>query len=127
MSKQVALIVIFFVVLISLAVNHSFSTSTGVDPASHTSLSSIVRDDIYLVKNNKLTIGNTCLDYKGLDNNTLLIDLYLLDLDREQSFSQRISRKQMKHGIRLGDYRYRVLSAKDRYVKLKVISVSTTP
>jgi len=130
-------ILIFFTVLLPVLVTYSLSFSTSREhtldevnvnnTASHTSLSSISNGDIFLVKNNKLEIGKTCLDFKGLNKKSILVDLYLLDLDDEQPYTQKISRKKVGKEIRLGDHTYKVVVAKDRYLKLKIINIFSTP
>ena len=135
-NKSLVSLLLFFTILGSFAVSYSLSNSTTIDSgqafggtcaAGQSSLSSSVNDEVVLVKNNKLVVGKTCLDFKGLDDEILLIDLYLLDLDDEQSYTQRINRKKVGKEIRLGDSTYKMVSAKKRYVKLKVKSTFSTP
>ncbi|WP_300458683.1 hypothetical protein [Desulfobacula sp.] len=88
--------------------------------------SKITADQVLLVKNEKIIIHRTGLVFKGLTNQQIQIDLYLLDLDPEVPYSLNFSRKSLVEGIRLGHGMYRLLSVKDTLLKLKIQGVYPT-
>ena len=82
-------------------------------------------DQLVLSKNQKYVIGRNGLMYKGLDKNTLVLNLYLLDMDPEQAYEKRFTKKEAKEEMVLGRDRYRLLSANDRYLTLKVVKIAS--
>jgi len=82
---------------------------------------------ILLIKNEKLVIGRTALEFKGVEQKTIFIDLYLLDLDNEQPYPKKISIKQAKKEMRLSKYKYRLISVNDKFLKLELLSPLQTP
>ena len=84
--------------------------------------SRLSENKILLVKNEKLVIGRTGLEFKGLEKKTILIDLYLLDLDDEQPYPKKFSIKQAKKEIRLSKYKYRLNSVNEKFLKLELLS-----
>lgn len=106
---------------------HVLKVDDELNTDRNRSLSSISKDDILLVKDNKLVVGKTCLNYRELNRDSILIDLYLLDLDKEQPYTQKISRKRVGKEIRLGDYTYQIVAARQGYVKLKAVNFFSAP
>lgn len=126
---------IFLVILISLVLLYSPSNSTGISQSvksdatvmALTPASYQTKDDIFLVKNKKLVIGKNCLEFKGLYDKEIEVDLYLLELDDEQAFTKKINRKSIGKRIRFGDTVYTVLTANKNYLKLKIAKTYSTP
>jgi hypothetical protein len=83
-------------------------------------------DQVVLPKNEKFVIGRNCLVYKGVEKKTLILDLYLLDMDPEQAYEKRFPKKEAKEEMRLGGDTYRLLSVNDRYMTLKILRTSPT-
>lgn len=83
-------------------------------------------DQVVLPRNEKLVIGRNCLVYKGVEKKTLILDLYLLDMDPEQAYEKRFPKKEAKEEMRLGGDTYRLLSVNDRYMTLKILRTSPT-
>ena len=129
-------IVTFVILLASMVITYSMSTGTSLEPAQaveegtpaaatrQPSRSRILYETVFLAKNVKLLIGRTCFAFKGIEKKTILVDLYLLDLDNEQPYPKKISRKAADEEVRLGDYRYQVVSANDTFLRLKLLNGS---
>ncbi len=84
-------------------------------------------DRVILEKNERVAVGRTSLVYRGIEKKMIHIDLYLLDLDPEESFRLKFSKKEAKKSISIGDNTYRLLSMNDRFLNLKIISQFRTP
>ncbi len=84
-------------------------------------------DQVLLARNEKFVTGRTCLVYKGVEKKMILLDLYLLDLDPEQIYEKRFSKKEAKKELLLGEGRYRLISANDSHLILKKLHETTTP
>jgi hypothetical protein len=84
-------------------------------------------NEVVLRKNERRDIGRTSLVYKGVTKDTILIDLYLLDLDPNQSYLKKIKEAEAQKEFSLGGVKYSVVNASDRYLKLKILNISLTP
>jgi hypothetical protein len=80
---------------------------------------------VILPKNEKIVVGKNGLVFKGVEKSEVILDLYLLEMDPEQAYRKRFSKKEAKNEMILGGQRYRLLSANDRYLSLKLIPPST--
>ena len=94
-------------------------TPTSVQSAGPT-------DQVLLPRNEKFVIGRNGLVYKGVEKKTVILDLYLLDMDPEQAYEKRFPKKEAKEEMRLGGDTYRLLSVNDRYMTLKILRTSPT-
>lgn len=133
-------IVIFIILFSVLAITYSLSSGSSLGavqaqatPSETTTArlktrSKMSGDRVMLVKDNKLVIDKICLDYKGIDEEMVLIDLYLLELDDEQPYLKKIRRQDIdEKDIRFGDHTYRLVSANDSIVKMELIDIFSTP
>lgn len=84
-------------------------------------------DQVVLPKNEKFMIGRNCLVYKGVDKKTVVLDLYLLDMDSEQAYEKRFPKKEAKEEMQMGGDIYRLLSVNDRFMTLKIVHTASTP
>ena len=84
-------------------------------------------DQFILTKNQKLEINKIGLEYKGIANKQLLINLYLLDFDPKQPYPIKVSKKEAKKGFTIGDHRFKMLSGNDRFINLKLLESFQTP
>jgi hypothetical protein len=136
-KRTLAIIVTIGIMAIPLAIFYQISGEPfqgydQVGPRSNrfTSMpiqSNVSDNKILLIKNEKLVIGRTALEFKGVEQKTILIDLYLLDLDNEQPYPKKISVKQAKKEIRLSKFKYRLISGNDKFLKLELLSPLQTP
>ncbi len=88
--------------------------------------SQISAKQLLLVKNDRVTIKNTCLVFKGIEKGQVLLDLYLLELDPGYAYPQRFSRETNGNAIRLGDATYSVKSANNYSLALTIIQAVGT-
>jgi hypothetical protein len=98
------------------------SAVSGMRSTSMPIRSAFSENTILLVKNDKLVIGRTALEFKGYEQKTIFIDLYLIDLDNEQPYPKKISVKQAKKEMRLSKYKYRLISVNEKFLKLELLS-----
>lgn len=96
------------------------------EPPDLPSRSTVTAGRVLLLKNEKVTIDRTCIVFKGLTGKKIMIDLYLLDLDPEIPYSLSFSQKAAQEGIWLGNVMYRLVSAKDSVLRLKIQSTYHT-
>ena len=76
---------------------------------------------LILEKDIRFVVGRNCLVFKGMEKKTILVDLYLLDLDPEESFGKRFLKKDAKKEMLLGENSYRLISVNDNYLIIKKI------
>ena len=76
---------------------------------------------LLLVKNDRIRFRNTGLEFKGLENGQVLLNLYLLELDPGYAYPQRFSQKTNGNSFRLGDVTYCVALANKSSLTLKIL------
>ena len=91
-----------------------------------TKRSMIANDKVVLLKDNSLTINNCRLVFKGLKNDMIHLDLYLLELDPESAYPHFISKEKAANGVRLGDSEFQLISANKNILKLKISDLYQT-
>lgn len=76
-------------------------------------------DKIILVKGQTQTIGGKIeLTYQGMDTGFVVIDITLLDLDRNYAYRRKIPKKVAHHGFRLAQRQYQLISANGNRLKM---------
>jgi hypothetical protein len=76
-------------------------------------------DKITLVKGKTQTIGGKIeLTYQGMDTNFVVIDITLLDLDRNYTYRRKIPKKVALRGFRLAQRQYQLISANGARLKM---------
>ncbi|CCK78903.1 hypothetical protein [Desulfobacula toluolica] len=90
------------------------------------SRSKIMADQLLLLKNEKFITNRTAIVFKGLSGNTATIDLYLLDLDPEVSYTLKFPKTKTDEDIRIGNVMYRLISVKDKMLRLKIKEIHHT-
>lgn len=78
------------------------------------------KKQVLLKKDEKIVVGRNGFVYKGIAKNMILIDLYLLDMDPEQPYHKQFLKKDAKKAIKLGGKTYRLLSASNNHLILKI-------
>ena len=96
-------------------------TAANIKPESEISARQLL-----LIKNDRVTVKNTCLVFKGLEEGEVLLDLYLLELDPGHAYPQRFSRETNGNAIRLGDVIYTVTAVNNSSLTLKVLQAMGT-
>ena len=81
-------------------------------PITHT-------NQIVLKRDEKKIVGKYGLAYRGLEKNIILLDLYIMEMDPEQSYRKRFTKKEAKKGIQFGTEHYRVTSLNRNSLLLK--------
>jgi hypothetical protein len=88
--------------------------------------SQISANQLLLIKDERVKVKNTGLVFKGLDNEAVMVDLYLLELDPSYAYPQRFSRKINGRSVRLGDVIYSVKSVNNSVLTLKILQAMGT-
>lgn len=89
--------------------------------------STVAGDKILLVKDEKVVIDRTCLVFKTADDNKICLDLFLLDLDPEQTYPLCMIKTDPEKEFQAGNIRYRILSVNNRVLRLKIVDQYQTP
>lgn len=88
--------------------------------------STVTADQAFLLKNEKIIIDRTGIVFKGFADKTVLLDLYLLDLDPEASYPLRFSQETIEAGVWLGDVSVSLVSVNASVLRLKIKNVYNT-
>lgn len=88
--------------------------------------SQISAGQLRLIKNDRVTVKNTCLVFKGIEKGQVVLDLYLLELDPGYAYPQRFSREPNGNAIRLGNVIYAVKSVNNSILTLKILQATET-
>jgi hypothetical protein len=83
--------------------------------------SEVLDGRVILMRDEALTISRNRLVFRGLEDGTILLDLYLLDLDSQYAYPRQITRELADEGFRLGDSRYRLLSVNQKTLTLETL------
>lgn len=81
---------------------------------------------LVLPKGKQLVIGRNGLVFRGVEKKVVTVDLYLLDMDAEQAYGKRFSKKDAKKEMAIGEGKYRLVSVNDKYLILKILSTPPT-
>jgi len=96
------------------------------DEINRTVHSTLKADQVVLSKDEKLKVGRTCLEFKGLEKKTIFLNLYLLDLDSQQAYPKTFLKKEAKKGITIGGNKYKLIAVNKRFLSLKLLNSSQT-
>lgn len=75
-------------------------------------------EKINLIKDRPATVGKIRMTYRGLASGALLMDLVLLELDPDYSYSRRIPLKEGRRGFLLSNHLFSVTSINSRRLRL---------
>lgn len=89
--------------------------AAGVRAASR-----VLRDTVVLPRNRHVMVNNTRLVYRGLNDRQILLEFYLLQLDPETPYRERISKDDAQKGFRLGDAVFQLHSLKKSVLTLRI-------
>jgi hypothetical protein len=70
----------------------------------------VYKNQVILPLNEKKIVGKNGLIYRGIEKKMILLDLYILDMDREQAYRKKIPKKAAKKEMILGSSTYRLHS-----------------
>ena len=74
---------------------------------------------LLLKKNHAVRVDDTRIVYRGTQNGTLIMDLFVLALDPHYGYVHRIDQKLAHQGFSIGEYHFQVLVASDEKISLK--------
>ncbi len=83
--------------------------------------SRIFDDRILLRKDKSLVVDKNRLVFKGVKDNVVHLDVYLLELDPESAYPHYISKADADKQIRIGDSTFEVLKVNKRTLQLKIL------
>ena len=69
-------------------------------------------------------VGKNGLVYRGLDKKQILLDLYLLEMDPQQAYRKKFTKKAAKERMVIGGQEYRLYSVNKSHLILKNTSKS---
>lgn len=78
---------------------------------------------VLLRKNKSITVNNSRLVFKGIKDDRIHLDVYLLELDPEYAYPHYISKADVHKKIRLGDSTFQLLDVDKRILQLKIINL----
>ena len=84
-------------------------------------------DQFVLTREEKLELNKISVEFKGIQEKNFLLNLYLLDFDRQQPFPLLVPKKEVREPIVFGGHQFTILSGNDRFIKLKLIDSYQTP
>ena len=80
-----------------------------------------IKDQILLVKGERISVHNTSLVYKGIKGDQVMVDLFLEELDPEHAYLQTFSRNlDNKEIVRFGDVAYKIRSINKNTLVLNI-------
>lgn len=83
--------------------------------------SMVTTNQVILMIGETVTVNRTRLVYQGLEDGTIHLDLYLLDLDSKCPYRRKIPKSAAREEFRLGSGRYQLLTANHKVLTLKII------
>lgn len=105
----IGLLFVYFIVSVAMEnTDQAYSerlASARAGPGSY-----LVDGKIHLVKDQPVTVQGIEMTYRGRSSGVLLIDLVLLDLDRDYVYSRKIPINEAKRGFRISDHFFTVTS-----------------
>jgi len=133
----IGILFIFLVLAIPFAIAYYVTSSnynekikkwrTSPQDSQLTNHSKVTADQVLLIKDEKVVINRTGLVYKSNDQAVIKLDLYLLDLDPEQSYPLCIQRMNPKKTFWIQNTQYSVASVNKQSLKLKILDRYLTP
>lgn len=134
--KSISMLVIFFLICMTFFSIYYFSNSGESELFQRvreskantdlTEYSKVFRDTVVLVKDNGVVVNDCRLVFKGFQGKFIYLDLFLLELDPQYAYHQKISKASAIEGIRLGDFEYRLISVSKKTLKLKIHNLYKT-
>lgn len=88
-------------------------------PVSYAPTTGIAGDRVTLMRGEAVVINRHRLVYRGITDQGIRIDLFLLELDPDYAYPQVLTKKQAKAGFRMADTRFTLQSVNRNRLKLK--------
>lgn len=83
--------------------------------------SMVTADRAVLMRGEAVTVNRNRLVFQGLEDGTISLDLYLLDLDAKYPYPKQIPRAAARESFRLGSDRYQLLTVNQKTLTLKIL------
>ena len=83
--------------------------------------SMVTTDQVILMIGEAVTVNRTRLVYQGVQDGTIHLDLYLLDLDSKYPYPKQIPKSAARERFRLGPGRYQLLTANRKALTLRIL------
>ena len=122
---------VFMVVAMGTVVSMIYRASTGrleqrrreyqqrADAAQPVRRTTVMTDRIVLIRDEAAEVDRIRMVYRGIEDDRILLDVYLLDLDPAYPYSRRISVAEAEKGIRIGPRGYRLKSVSRKSLVLR--------
>ncbi|MCP3955698.1 MAG: hypothetical protein GY697_26300 [Desulfobacterales bacterium] len=81
----------------------------------------VMADRAVLMRGEAVTVNRNRLVFQGLEDGTIHLDLYLLDLDAKYPYPKQIPRTAARESFRLGTDRYQLLTVNQKALTLKIL------
>ena len=94
------------------------TAAVGLPATSLTASEASSPSKLFLSKDQVTTMGKIQLTYRGLNAESVVIDITLLDLDPEYAYRRAIPAKAAKIGFWLGQKKFQLLSASPSRLKI---------
>jgi hypothetical protein len=130
--KYFAIFFVFVILAIPFAMIYYVSTDTykeryrnwrkRSDEINRTVRSTVSSDQVVLSKDEKIKVGRTYLEFTGFEDRTIFLNLYLLDLDSQQAYPKKFSKKEAKKGITIGGNKFKLIAVNKRFLSLKLLN-----
>jgi hypothetical protein len=91
-----------------------------------TEYSKVYKDKVVLEKDDGVIVNNCRLVFKGIEDKMIHLNLYLLELDPEVAYPQKLSKKAALEGVRMGDSEFRLISVNKKQLTLKINTLYKT-
>lgn len=78
-------------------------------------------NQLVLSTGERLVLEKHALVYRGIVEKKIIVDLYILALDPQQPYEQKIEKSEAKKGFTLGDMQFKLVTAKSKHLILKHI------
>lgn len=83
--------------------------------------SKIFDNRIVLKKDKSITIHKNRLVFKGLKDQMIQLDVFLLELDPEYAYHRQFSKADAQNGIRVGDSKFKLLKVNRKTLQLEIV------
>jgi len=112
---------IYYIVLSAGNPAYGSAPLAHVNPAEG-NVVSMAGDRVMLVSGEEAVFKNSRIVYRGIEDDQLCFDLFILQLDPHYSYLHKIPVGDAKSGFRLGDQDFELLTARKSKVKLKLVN-----
>jgi hypothetical protein len=77
--------------------------------------------NLFLHRNEKTFINKTCMVFKGIFGNKVMLEMVFLELDPDTPYPMHFSKETFENGVWLADVQYRLVSVKKNGLRLEIL------